>query len=322
MRNINTDKFQCPLDKHNLKIDLLRNKIICSNKDCKVDFQVFTSGDLKIPCFIDDKNFDTVFNKNFLNCKRVFKKKQSKLTLTISNLKNYIDNFINKEYIPPYNEIAKKEINSLILQNKKNCLIIGSGDRELPSSISDRHLDILGCDIYPGKKVDFIADAHYLPIKNESINFIFLQAVLEHVLEPQKVVDECFRVLSNGGLIISEAPFLQGIHENGYDFFRFSPSAHVFLFRNFYIKSYGPLKGVVLSFFWSLRGLASNYLGMKISRFLFFPLIALFNKSPNKYNKANWDYCNSSYVVAIKDNNKKQGYYHKKAIKLYEPNEI
>ena len=76
----------------------------------------------------------------------------------------------------------------------------------------------MGWDIYPGEKVDFIADAHYLPIKNKSINFIFLQAVLEHVLEPQKVVDECFRVLSDGGLIISEAPFLQGIHENGYDF--------------------------------------------------------------------------------------------------------
>ncbi len=322
MKNFNINKFQCPLDHHNLKIDLSRNKVVCTNKSCKVDFQIFNSGEVKIPCLIDDKNFDTVFNNSFLNCNRIFKKKQTKLALIISNIKNYIDSFSHKKYLPPYKEIAKKEIQSLIKKNKIDCLIIGSGNRELPLSISDKKLNIMGCDLYPGKKVDFISDAHYLPIKNESINFIFLQAVLEHVLEPQKVIDECFRVLSDGGLIISEAPFLQGIHENGYDFFRFSPSAHAFLFRDFNIKSYGPLIGVLLSFFWTLRGLTSKYLGMKVARLLFFPLMTFFNGPTNKNIKANWDYCNSSYVVAIKDNNKKQGYYHKKAIKLYEPKEI
>ena len=322
MKNLDINKFQCPLDGYNLKIDTSINKIFCTNKSCKVDFQIYSSGKEKIPCLIDDKNFDTVFNSSFLNCKRIFKKKESKLTLIISHVKNYIYNLSNKQYLPPYKEIARKEIKSLIKKNKKDCLVVGSGNRELPLSISNKHLNIMGCDIYPGEKVDFIADAHYLPIKNKSINFIFLQAVLEHVLEPQKVVDECFRVLSDGGLIISEAPFLQGIHENGYDFFRFSPSAHAFLFRNFHIKSYGPLMGVSLTFFWNLRGLASKYLGIKVSKLIFFPLITFFNRPTNKNIKANWDYCNSSYVVAIKDNNKKKGYYHKKAIRLYEPKEI
>ena len=119
-------------------------------------------------------------------------------------------------------------------------------------------------------------------------------------------------------MIISEAPFLQGIHENQYDFFRFSPSAHAFLFRKFKILSHGPLQGSFLSFIWILRGLTSRFLKMKFAKFIFFPFFILIRKKANRNIKADWDYCNSSYVVAIKKNFKARKNYHKSIIKLYE----
>ena len=40
-----------------------------------------------------------------------------------------------------------------------------------------------------------VGDAHSLPFKKEVFDSIICQAVLEHVKNPNKVVDEMFRVL-------------------------------------------------------------------------------------------------------------------------------
>ena len=319
MRKIKKFSFQCPIHKKALIIDYNKKSIKCKNKSCKAKYKIIKINNKLVPCLIDDLNFDTVFNYKFLKPIRIFDKNKSYFFRLANHIKSKINNFLNEKYSPPYKEITKNKLKSLIKNGKNKCLIIGSGNRNLPNSIFDNRLNIIGCDLYPGKQVDFIADAHYLPLKENSINIIFLQAVLEHVLEPQKVVDECYRVLSKEGIIISEAPFLQGIHENEYDFFRFSPSAHCFLFKKFEIISHGPLRGAGLSFIWILRGFVSKYIGMKISKIIFFPLMIVSNLNANRKSKATWDYCNSSYVVAIKEVTEPKKYYHKNNLKLYEP---
>ena len=45
------------------------------------------------------------------------------------------------------------------------------------------------------------------PFPDSSFNIVIIQAVLEHVLNPQKVVKEINRVLKNKGIIYSETPF-------------------------------------------------------------------------------------------------------------------
>jgi len=50
---------------------------------------------------------------------------------------------------------------------------------------------------------------------------VWIQAVLEHVLDPVRVVAEIHRVLRPGGLVYSEIPFMQEVHEGAYDFTRF-----------------------------------------------------------------------------------------------------
>ena len=50
----------------------------------------------------------------------------------------------------------------------------------------------------------------------------WIQAVLEHVLSPESVVKEIFRVIKNDGIVYSEIPFMQQIHMGKNDFNKYS----------------------------------------------------------------------------------------------------
>ena len=68
-----------------------------------------------------------------------------------------------------------------------------------------------------------IADAHYIPFRDGSFQGVLIQAVLEHVIEPEKVVGEIHRVLAKDGVVYSEI-FMQQVHEGAFDITRFSIS--------------------------------------------------------------------------------------------------
>ena len=120
----------------------------------------------------------------------------------------------------------------------------------------------------------FVADAHQLPLANNSIDGVVIQAVLEHVLDPEIVVSEIWRVLKPDGIVYAETPFMQAVHEGPYDFKRFSESAHRYLFGKFSEIKSGALQGVADSFLRSLEYFArgvfrSRNIG-KLVKLLFF----------------------------------------------------
>ena len=79
---------------------------------------------------------------------------------------------------------------------------------------------------------------------------VVIQAVLEHVLEPWNVVDEIHRILRDDGLVYSDTPFLQPVHEGPYDFTRFTDSGHRALFKRFTIIDSGLLRGPGTTLSW------------------------------------------------------------------------
>ena len=138
------------------------------------------------------------------------------------------------------------------------------------------------------------------------------------VVEPHKVVDEIYRVLKNQGIVVSEVPFLQGIHEGAYDFYRFTPSAHVFLFRRFQRISHGILGGVTLSFVWALRGFIENFTGRTLAKILTAPFFIISQLLQTKSNRVNLDNANSTYFVGRKTSRSNEiKKSHKDALKLY-----
>jgi SAM-dependent methyltransferase len=112
---------------------------------------------------------------------------------------------------------------------------------------------VCGFDIYASTHTDFVADAHRIPFADESFDAVWIQAVLEHVIEPHQVVAEIARVLRADGVVYAETPFMQQVHEGAYDFTRFTESGHRWLFRDFECLESGVVLGPGTASWWSLR---------------------------------------------------------------------
>lgn len=131
-----------------------------------------------------------------------------------------------------------KVLSSFLVNNSTRVLIIGGGTigggaSEFYRDCQCKHILLEAIDVYLSPHIKAVADAHYLPYKNNSFDIVVIQAVLEHVIDPQKVVDEISRVLNDDGVVYAETPFMQSVHEGPYDFFRCTGSGHRWLFRNF-----------------------------------------------------------------------------------------
>jgi len=111
----------------------------------------------------------------------------------------------------------------------------------------------IGTDIYASPNTCLVADGHNLPFVEASFDGVWIQAVLEHVLDPERVVSEIHRVLKPGGVVFSDTPFMQQVHEGAYDFSRFSLGGHRWLFRRFAVLEAGATAGAGTGLIWAWR---------------------------------------------------------------------
>jgi len=134
-------------------------------------------------------------------------------------------------------------------------LVVGGGTvRSCARRLYDRlDIDLLSFDVYASPLTNFIGDGHHIALPDASVDGVWIEAVLEHVLEPHVVVSEIHRVLKPGGLVYAETPFMQQVHEGAYDFTRFTHSGHRWLFRRFEETDSGALGGVGTAMIWSTR---------------------------------------------------------------------
>lgn len=105
-------------------------------------------------------------------------------------------------------------------------LVVGAGDTSLGG-------DVTYTDVAFGRNVACIADAHDLPFEGGEFDACIVCAVLEHVADPYRCVDEIIRVLRHAGYVYAETPFMQPVHMRQHDFTRFTQLGHRRLFRQF-----------------------------------------------------------------------------------------
>jgi SAM-dependent methyltransferase len=134
-------------------------------------------------------------------------------------------------------------------------LIIGGGSKGEGTEelYSDPALRLIAFDIYASDLTQLVADAHRAPLADASVDAVWIQAVLEHVLDPWRVAAEIHRVLAPGGIVYAETPFLQQVHEGAYDFTRFTESGHRWLFRHFELIDSGVVLGAASQLLWSVE---------------------------------------------------------------------
>ena len=90
-------------------------------------------------------------------------------------------------------------------------------------------------DIQRGAGVQIIGDVQALGIRDASVDVVLCTEVLEHVPDPQRAIDEMYRVLVPGGQLLLTTRFLFPIHDAPHDYFRFTKYGLRHLLRRFEI---------------------------------------------------------------------------------------
>ena len=181
----------------------------------------------------------------------------------------------------PTNQVAPRNAAQFIKMSKGSSdrpkvLIVGGGSKGEGTEelYADPFLQLISFDIYGSNLTQFVADAHHIPIPDASVDAVWCQAVLEHVLDPWRVAQEIHRVLKPGGIVYAETPFLQQVHEGAYDFTRFTESGHRWLFRQFEAIKSGVVLGAAAQLLWSIehvaRGVFRSVAAGVIAKMMFF----------------------------------------------------
>ena len=294
--DVTLDHLQCPCGRKD-QLRIADGRYFCGGVGCVHAVQPFLSVEAT-PVLISFETTDTICVPEVYANRTVYKARPvRKLTHTVRRL-IYGVSRKSQENVGRFVILAKR------VNPKPSVLIIGSGTpgNGTEGLWTDGDIARTGIDIYPSQTVDFIADAHFLPFKDKTFDGVFIQAVLEHVVDPQGVVTEIARVLKPGGVVYSEIPFMQQVHEGAYDFTRFTPLGHRRLFRHFSCQALGGLggPGIVLAwsvkyFLWALTRSKSLSIGLAAPVFL---IGRLLDKLMSE--KAMWDAPSGSYFLGVK----------------------
>jgi SAM-dependent methyltransferase len=94
-------------------------------------------------------------------------------------------------------------------------------------------VDYIGCDIQAGPRVDRVEDVHHLSFGDESVGGFLALDTLEHVADPRKAVEEMWRVLRPGGVMLMSSVMFFPIHAHPWDYWRFTPEGFNLLLQPF-----------------------------------------------------------------------------------------
>jgi SAM-dependent methyltransferase len=196
------------------------------NYECKVH-GTFTVDELGRPFFINRKIFESKEGEHLsgINWLKSFFKRYPKIYYTIWHV-----------FCPVL--MLKNGPNKMfrLLSSNELVLDVGSG----PERLGDRFINL---DVFPFPEVDIVADAEFLPFKDDSVEAIVSESMIEHVPHPLIVAKEMSRVLKKGGILYVSAPFITPYHASPDDFNRWTTSGLAALFPDIEIIEKGVRSG-------------------------------------------------------------------------------
>lgn len=116
---------------------------------------------------------------------------------------------LNSRLLNTYKRITFNYLN--IKLSGKN-IDLGCGDGGFSKACINHGIDSVGLDY-----MDVNFENEKIDADNESIDFITMNAVLEHISNPEHILKEAFRLLKKGGLIIIRTPNFQMDYKNFYN---------------------------------------------------------------------------------------------------------
>lgn len=239
------DILRCPACKS--KIKRCDKEFVCSNSFCSKHFPIIND----IPVLINEDN--SIFSiEDFVL--------QTETTFSLKPVKGFKKTLLRLMPNTGGNLMAEENYTQLLdlLKNKTSnpkILIIGSGiiGKGLKVLLDTKSVELVESDVAFGPRTNLICDAHDIPFKSGSFDAVIVQAVLEHVVDPYRCVEEIHRVINVDGLVYADTPFMQQVHMGRYDFTRFTQLGHRRLFRKFEEINSGVSCGPGMALAWSYQ---------------------------------------------------------------------
>lgn len=194
---------------------------------------------------------------------------------------------------------------------KGKLLDIGCGNKPYKILFDQHVTDYVGCDIIQSSEqiVDFICPANKLCFEDNSFDTVFSTQVMEHVADYGGMIDESFRIMKSGAYGIFTMPFCWELHEEPYDFFRFSKYGLEEIFKRkgfklIYIKSNGGKWAAIFQMFLNVLLSTQKYgtLRGKLIKWVFVKskLIVVYNKLSIWLDKKYFDdQLTLNYIVIV-----------------------
>jgi len=137
--------------------------------------------------------------------------------------------YIGIAYIEPAMRRAQPYARGIMLD-------VGCGTRRYEAIFRNSVDEYIGLDwpeienrAYP----DVVGDALCIPFMTGSIDTVLATELMEHLPSPQIFLAEVARVIRNNGVLILSVPFMEPLHEEPRDYYRFTPySLRVLLDQN------------------------------------------------------------------------------------------
>jgi len=270
------DLLRCPVCRSKLQSD--DRELACVNSECRRRYPVIDG----IPVLLNDDasvfSIDDFVSHRATTFALRGRSRRSRLKETLVRC------------LPSISKNVKAKANyarfaDLLLQQSPNprVLVIGGSivGYGMEVIVDNSSFELVESDVSFGARTALICDAHDIPFEDGAFDGVVVQAVLEHVVDPRRCVDEIHRVLAERGLVYAETPFMQQVHGRQYDFTRFTHLGHRRLFREFEEIDSGVVCGPGMALAWSYQNFLLSFARSGTIRYL----IRLFTSLTSFYLK-------------------------------------
>ena len=146
---------------------------------------------------------------------------------------NYIKNFLKRGMVR--NETVSRISLDFELHRQfkklKPGIVLDVGAKHSPYKKYIPYTKYMRLDIDEKSQADICCDLHKINWQSDYFDTVIATEVLEHLYEPQRAIDEIYRVLKPEGICILSTRFIYPYHPGPKDYYRFTWDSLNYLFR-------------------------------------------------------------------------------------------